>query len=287
MHKPIKSILIWPNATNPNINELTTQVLKTFQKCGCKCLMDAAFENRFENVEYGNNSALVDECDAVLTVGGDGTILRYAKYAVAHKKPLLGVNAGRLGYLAQLEANELDFLSRLVRGDYQMHNRMLLEMRMEGQPVCYALNDVVVSRGYAHPVDLEVWGNGQHVGSYRADGLIFSTPTGSTAYALSAGGPIVDPAIQAILLTPICPHSLYARSILLDPQIKLEVRSKYINHPEKSIIYVDGTTVAQLDESNYVTICKSKDELCCIDFPEKQFYKLISQKFQANYQAGR
>lgn len=287
MQKPIHAILIWPNVTNQNVDELTVRVIKILKECGCRCLLDAAFAGRFQDAEYGNTSNLIEECDAVLTVGGDGTILRYAKYAVAHEKPLLGVNAGRLGYLAQIETDELEFLARLPRGDYQMHNRMLLEMRMDDQPSLCALNDIVVSRGYAHPVDLEVWGNGQHVGSYRADGLIFATPTGSTAYALSAGGPIVDPAIQTILLTPICPHSLYARSLLLDPDIQLEVRSKFINHSEKSIVNVDGMTVAQLDESKSVFISKAKKGLCCIDFPEKQFYKLISQKFQANHQSGR
>lgn len=190
--KGTKTVLISPNLTKNNTGQLVKSIVSQLRFSGCTPVMQEAYDGQFENVRYAPFDTLIAACDLVLTVGGDGTILHGVKHAVEHDKPVLGVNTGRLGYLAQVEADEIRILSRLAADDYAIQQRMLLEIRVgeDGEPL-YALNDVVISKGdLARMVDLDISGDGQAIGSYRADGVILATPTGSTAYSLSAGGSI-------------------------------------------------------------------------------------------------
>ena len=212
--------MIMPNFDKKNAVACTKTVCSKLMEYGvepwmadsCKSKLDLSF------VVYGDFYQQLQNCDLLIAIGGDGTIIHSAKHAVVFDKPILGINAGRLGFLAGLEQDELDYLQQLAACNYQIEERMMLEVvhhSEKGEISYFALNDAVISKGaLARVIDLDIYCMNRYVSSYRADGIIFSTPTGSTAYALSAGGPIVEPAIDAIGMTPISPHSLFDRTIL-------------------------------------------------------------------------
>lgn len=281
--KTPKTVMVIPNLTKDHAGELLETIVDRLLLGGCQVLMeDDGNERRFSRVHYGETEEVLSDCDVIVTVGGDGTILHSAKHALAHDKPLLGVNAGRLGYLAQIEPNELDGLSRLMCGEFSVGERMLLEAQVDDGPPVYALNDVVMSRGLARLVDLHVSEDGAPMGNYRADGLILATPTGSTAYSMSAGGPIVDPALDGIILTPICPHSLYARSVIFRPEAHISVNSRRINNEDKIIICVDGIETATLDGHNTLRLRRADKRLKFISFADKKFGGVIHEKLRIN-----
>lgn len=277
-----ETVMLIPNFTKPNARALTGIIAKRLAAHGCILVMSRKYEGMVDGVLYGEFEEMMARCDVVVTVGGDGTILHSARHAVDHNKPLLGVNAGRLGYLAQMEPDELYYLDLLFSGEYVIQERMLLEASIDGGEPFIAFNDITVSGPSFRLVDLEVCEDGDPIGIYRADGLIAATPTGSTAYSMSAGGPIVDSAVDAILLTPICPHSLYARTVLFRPEAVLEIQSRCINHPANAAVSADGREIAQLDENNALQIRKSQQRLKLISFADKKFGRIIHEKLQIN-----
>ena len=170
----------------------------------------------------------LEACDALIAVGGDGTILTAARMALPHGKPVLGVNAGRLGFLAGLERHELHLLPRLASGGYTLDRRMLLEVQvLQGETLVYegfCVNDAVISRfGTPRLAEISVDCGGGHALGFMGDGVIFATPTGSTAYNFSAGGPVVEPTFESVLLTPICNHLLFTRSVVFSAQTAFSV----------------------------------------------------------------
>lgn len=167
-----KTVLIMPNLSKYNTVWLMKAIIGQLRAAGCVPVMDERFRGQFGEVGYGAFDRQIADCDVVVTVGGDGTILHAAKHAVEYQKPILGINTGRLGYLAQVEPNELEYLARLSSGDYTIQDRMLLEVEIDGVPgVRHALNDVVISKGeLSRLVDLDIESGGRPVGSYRADG---------------------------------------------------------------------------------------------------------------------
>lgn len=223
-------------------------------------------------------------CDIVISIGGDGTLIHTAKKARCYHKPVLGINVGRLGFMASLETNELSQLNRLFTGEYTVQSRMMLRLShiRNGEKVVYdALNDVVLSKGsLSRIVGLTVKCEGKTVCSYRADGLIFSSPTGSTAYALSAGGPLVESSIECIIMTPICPHSLFARTIVCSSDKKLSVDVDFESHSE---IYatIDGEQGFQLKPGDHFLVQKSPFTVPLIDLGIP-FFDVIQKKFVAN-----
>ena len=277
-----KTVVIIPNFTKENTAELLETIIDRFILGGCQVLMEEDEMPHFSRVSYGKAEDIFPDCQVIVTVGGDGTILHSAKHALNYDKPLLGINAGRLGYLAQIERNELDGLSRLISGEFSIGERMLLEARVDDRPPIFALNEIVISRELTKMVDLYVAEDGVPMGNYRADGLILATPTGSTAYSMSAGGPIVEPGLDGILLTPICPHSLYARSVIFRPEACISVRSRKINNEDKIIISVDGEEGDTLDETNTLRVRRAEKRLKFISFADKKFGSIIHAKLRIN-----
>ena len=279
----MKQVLILPNPTRPNTMPLAQRVAAQLGASGCQPLFEEGLRGQFTGAVFLPLEQALEACHLLLTVGGDGTILHNVKYAVRYEKPILGVNSGRVGYLAQVEPHEIGCLSRLATGEYIIQRRMLLEIQVEGDGErSLALNDAVISKGgLARLVDLEILGDGQPVGSYRADGLIFATPTGSTAYSLSAGGPLEDPGIDTILMTPICPHSLHARSVLLSPQVKLEVCGRYADNLDRLVVSVDGERVHTLECGRKVRIQRAEQAAQFIQFPEKTFNGILNVKLKS------
>jgi len=230
---------------------------------------------------YEDFYKMIEACDTIIAVGGDGTIIHSAKHAAVANKPILGINVGRLGFVAGLEMNELDYLKDLVDGNYTVENRMMLSISFvqNGKSKSYyALNDAVIARGsLSRIVDFKVSFNENNVCDYRADGLIIATPTGSTAYSLSAGGPVIDPSMQCIILTPICPHSLFTRSVVFGPESRLSVLSKS-NYDSEIFLTVDGETSIQIQNGESITFCSSKLVAKLIKLKHKNFYEVVNEK---------
>ena len=220
--------------------------------------------------------------DIIITIGGDGTIIRYAKRAALDNKPVLGINAGRMGYLANIEQNELGLLRKLKQNEYFVEKRMMLSVTVfeNGRRLgeYNALNDAVITGGFiSRIIDISVGVGGDNI-NYRADGLILSTPTGSTAYSMSAGGPIIDPLTQSMCITPICSHSLSAKPILLSANtvIKLKAHSK---KRTEIFLTVDGRKVANIKPYTDIYITKSDKSAKLVRLNERSFYKTLSYKF--------
>ncbi len=220
--------------------------------------------------------------DIIITVGGDGTIIRYAKRAALDGKAILGINAGRMGYLANIEQNEYKLLSKLKTQEYSIEKRMMLDVKVceNGNTVgeFTALNEVVITSGFmARIIDVAAFVEGDSIG-YRADGLIVSTPTGSTAYSMSAGGPIIDPVTENMCITPICSHSLSAKPILLSAErtVKIKAHSK-----KRADIYlsVDGRKSANVKPYTEIFITKSEKTAQLVRLNNRSFYKTLSAKF--------
>ncbi len=202
-------------------------------------------------------------CDAAVTAGGDGTIIHAAKYAAVNNVPLIGVNVGRLGFAADLEPDDIGRLKKLVNKEYTTEKRILLdvEVNKDGETKHYlAVNDAVIARGqFSKIIDINLYLDDEWIAKYRADGLLFATPTGSTAYSLSAGGPIVAPQTDCIIATPVCPHSLHSRSVLFDGSASLAVTVQ-IPADCCCLLTVDGEKNVDILSEDTVKIKKS--ELC-------------------------
>ena len=221
--------------------------------------------------------------DVIITIGGDGTIIRYAKRAALDNKPVLGINAGRMGYLANIEQNELSLVSKLKTREYFVEKRMMLSVSVieNGKLIneYTALNDAVITSGFiSRIVDISVGVLGDYI-NYRADGLIISTPTGSTAYSMSAGGPIIDPLTQNICITPICSHSLSAKPILMGSNNILKVKA-FSKKRTDIYLTIDGRKVAAVKPYTEIQIKKSPSVAQLIRLNDRSFYKTLSYKFK-------
>ncbi len=238
---------------------------------------------RNHGVVFREQAEGIENCDVVLSVGGDGTILRAAQSASVFGKPILGVNMGKVGFLAEVEPSEVDLLEHLVHGDYAVDERMMLSHSVErdGRTVCSgsALNDVVISHGaVSRTVDIKVDSNVGFISEYVADGIVFSTPTGSTGYSISAGGPAVDPKMQAIVLTPICAHSLHSRPILFGADTRLSAKVSVTNN--EPYMTADGCENFRLSDGDTVRIEKSEHTTKIIRLKDMSFYEILNRKLR-------
>lgn len=274
-------VAVIPNLDKRGSSDVVGRLGKILKKEGIQAyLPDNIFGTDFRHAE---EEKLYGIADIIITIGGDGTIIRYAKRAALDGKPVLGINAGRMGYLANIEQNELSLISKLKTGEFITEKRMMLEVTVHENGKLLnkytALNDAVITSGFiSRIVDISASVGADSV-SYRADGLIVSTPTGSTAYSMSAGGPIIDPLMQGFCITPICSHSLSAKPILLgaDNVITLKAYSK-----KRTDIYltVDGRKVAPVKPFTEIKIKKSESFVKLVRLNDRSFYKTLSYKFK-------
>lgn len=218
----------------------------------------------------------------VITLGGDGTLLNIADIAAKNDVTILGVNLGTLGYLAQLDKSEIEKIPELLKRDYLVQDRMMLTVSVfRNSKKVYeysALNDVVVTRSAVlKPVYVDLYGDTGLITTYFCDGLIFSTPTGSTAYSLSVGGPIMDPSMKAILVSAISPHALSSHSLVFDPEKELECKvrtTKNIN----SLISVDGRHVFYIQSDDKIVVKKNDKNLKLVKLTNSDFYTVLKRK---------
>ena len=219
-------------------------------------------------------------------LGGDGTLLHTALDLVEDNIPILGVNLGTLGFLTALEKEEVyEGLDKLMANQYQIEHRMMLKgvvvKHGEKTSEALALNDIIVTRsGFSRLVETRVYINDVLAGDYAGDGVIVSTPTGSTGYNLSAGGPVVLPETELMAITPICPHSLTARSIVVSPgdKIRIEIGRRRKSQPEEALVTYDGQTVVELESGDSIEIHRARQRVHLIKVTDRTFYEILREK---------
>ena len=224
---------------------------------------------------------LLSDVDAAIVLGGDGTMLRAARDLGGSPTPLVGINLGTLGFLTEIEvSNVYQALDRLLTDDYFVEKRMMIEGGVNGDTY-HALNDIVISRaGFSRIIGLNIYVNDELLETYEADGVIVATPTGSTGYNLSAGGPIISPKSKAIVVTPISPHSLMAKSVVFDStdEVRIEIVKKRKTQDTEAIVSFDGSDNAGLSAGDSVTAKMSSREITLIKMYDVNFYKILRDK---------
>lgn len=274
-------VAVIPNLEKRGSFEVVEKIGKILKSLNIKAyLPDSICATDFELVPEEDIYKLAD---IIITIGGDGTIIRYAKRAAMDNKSVLGINAGRMGYLANIEQNELSLISKLKSNEYFIEKRMMLSITVkENDEVVgeyLALNDAVITSGYiSRIIDVSVTVGKDSI-NYRADGLILSTPTGSTAYSMSAGGPIIDPLCECFCITPICSHSLSAKPILLGAENSVTLKG-YSKKRTEIFLTVDGRRVISLKPYSEVIIKRAEQTAQLIRLNDRSFYKTLSYKFK-------
>ena len=277
-------IYISPNLEKKTCLEYMHKACDILLSQGCQLYADESIKNELclKSATYGDPDEMVSMCDYILVVGGDGTILRHAKRFAKHNKAILGLNSGRLGFMATLEHDEIEQLKDFCEGRFTVSKRMMLKAVAQlenGQTKEFtALNDVVFSKATGCKIaDFVVEKNESVITALRADGLIFSTPTGATAYSLSAGGPLIEPQLDCIEFTQICPHSLFARSMIFSPDSEISVCYNAATNPHVTV-EVDGVAELKLTPGDKVRIMRSENEVKLIDITGSSFYDLVNMK---------
>ena len=274
--------------TRANTYDVTIALLSEISKLNCFAFLDSSLKDVFgerDSVTYSDTEEICKDVDMFISVGGDGTFINAAKKANLYNKPVICVNAGKLAYLACLEGDEIHLLGDIVSGKYVVEKRMMLHVSVEcGEgEVTYAtdcINDAVVSRsGSIRIMKLSVGCNGAPLIEYMADGAIVSTPTGSTAYSMSAGGPIIDPLCECFCITPICSHSLSAKPILLGAENSVTLKG-YSKKRTEIFLTVDGRRVISLKPYSEVIIKRAEQTAQLIRLNDRSFYKTLSYKFK-------
>ena len=219
----------------------------------------------------------------IITFGGDGTMLHVARQVFTLGVPMLGVNVGTKGFMADIEPEDLALVKRAAAGEYQASERMLLDVmlvRAAGDTFCdHALNDAVV-KSDVNCVDLTVSSDGKRIASFSGDGVICATPTGSTAYSMSAGGPIIEPEAQNIVVTPICAHSMSARSFVLSPERRISISSRHRDN-RRVFLSVDGSAAFELLPGDEVRVRRSSNTLMLAEMGRESFYNAALGKLAA------
>ncbi len=222
----------------------------------------------------GKITDIPEDADAMIALGGDGTMLHASICAVKLGIPIIGVNLGFLGYMTELDRSEIPMLSRLFSGDYEIQERMALTAELSNGETYMALNDAVIHSSGIHMVSIRLTCEGSDVGVYRGDGLVFATPTGSTAYSMSAGGPIIDPELKGICVTPICPQSLVARPMVFSPE--RELIAEILD--SECTITPDGTDSMLLKQGDKIKISRHKAPVRLISLKDNEFFGVLSDK---------
>ena len=273
---------ILPNLSKTNADVAVHALIQELEELGANYYIETSAavvlgisRNRMTEDEVFRN------CDILIAVGGDGTIIHVAKRAAVYGKPVLGINAGRVGYMACLEVSELSLIRRLFTGVYTVERRLMLEAvtSRDSNKRYFCLNEVEVSKSsLSNVLDLSIDNGDDTFMSFRADGVLLATPTGSTAYAMSAGGPVTDPTLDCMILVPICSMSMYARGFVLSPES--DIRILVADGEEtQAIVKFDGTNPIILDPGEVVTVRKACDMVTqLIKIKGDSFYSILKHK---------
>ena len=285
--KKPKSFGIWGNTDKPRFWELLNPILDWSIEKGLTSFITTRIQDQLpSNFKYDvqviESAEDFIKLDFLLALGGDGTMLSAARAVGNRNTPILGIHLGELGFLAEVTSNEMfDRLNMVESGNYGLQKRMVIKAEInngEGPITFFALNDFVIDRGKSHRmITLRLKSNERFVADYKADGLIIGTPTGSTAYSLSAGGPIIMPKLKAIVVVPISPHTLNLRPIVLPEDRILEI-SFPNDGVDKIAFAVDGQVNEYLDPQAKISIQKALFDIQMIDFKDSNYFDILQRK---------
>ena len=277
-------VLICPNADRDLDLEITKKVNDIFISHGVDTVVCPLFDTKKRYLrgafKYAEIESAVDGADLAVCLGGDGTILRTARAVAEKEVPIIGINMGSVGFMAELEPEDVDLIEKVITGEYSTDKRVMLDVEVlrDGMVVLsdFALNDIVI-KGESKAISLEIYGDHNPITSFSGDGAVISTPTGSTAYSMAAGGPIVEPDARNIIITPICAHVLAARSFVLAPdrEVRVMMSGKKAN---PSGLSVDGRDLFPLEKNDVITIRVSETETKFIRLTSTSFYKKVYKK---------
>jgi len=278
-----KRIGLFVNRKKDSRLEITKKLVTLIGKYGMKPLLPKSVATDLGLDEGYSESAMLDMASFLISVGGDGTLLNMARASFNYDIPVLGINLGTVGFLADVEINEIEkAVKRLADDDYELKNRMVLSATVfRNNSTVFesiALNDVVVNRdGLSRIIRLRVFVDNQFIDSFPGDGIIVSTPTGSTAYNLSAGGPIVQPDMEMMITTPICPHILYSRSFTTSADRKLRITIND-DYPDSAIITMDGQEGFRIEASDEILVTRAGKDIKFISFKDVNFFEVLRAK---------
>ena len=277
----MKRIVLLPNTEKDSDYRVTILAAEVLQKAGAIVYAHEKHKAlRFvSGIVFYSDAEFPKDAEGAIVFGGDGSILDAAHIAFQYDIPLLGVNLGRLGYLTEVEVSDIDSLTALITDDYDIRDVSALEVLLDGIPVSdrLAVNEVVVSRGdLFHIADIKLSAGNDWL-QYRADGLIIATPTGSTAYSLSAGGAVIDPSLDLLSVTPICPHSFFSRSIVFSGDTEIKVQNMN-TRGEDLTVAIDGREGVTLAPGRNLTVRKAKNGLKVITLSHRPFIELLKKK---------
>ncbi len=284
-NQKIKTIGLIINSYKEQIVEIGKQVIALLQQQQVNVLV-MADEAEALQIDAVDTTQFCSEAQMVLVIGGDGTMLRAARTVYGTEIPILGINQGYLGFLTEVEVEHLDCaLAQLLTGNYQVERRMMLNATVYRDGVCIAdvnaLNDMVVTKSaLSRIIRTELYMDEQLVERHYGDGLIFSTPTGSTGYSLSAGGPIVYPSVDVCIMTPICSHSLISRPMIFAPEHTLTVRMESNNAP--AMLTVDGQNGVELEQGDLIYIKKAEHDTCLLVLEQRNFFAVLQGKLRGS-----
>lgn len=277
---------IYGNISKQQVPEIVANLCKHLKKDKIKYVIDKKLASiitsksgfKFSPKEKSNTRTLVSKCDYIISAGGDGTFLSAAKLVGNRGVPIIGVNFGKLGFLAETKAGEIiDFIKDINKGRFVIEERTVLQAVVKGlKRTIYGINEIVINQsGIVKTISIKVSYNKRHVNSYHADGIIAATPTGSTAYSLSAGGPIVYPATSVIILSPMSPHTLTARSVVLpdDGVIEVNVLSRIPFN-----VIADGNSYIRRSRSSVIEIKKAPYTIKLVKSLKSNYFRVLNEK---------
>lgn len=264
--------------------EIAKEILKLFKNTDNKFYFQSIYEKLSigENCFFADESEMLSVCDMAVAIGGDGTTVRVAKKAAMFSKPTLGINGGTLGFLSGIEKNEIELLKEVANGNYQLENRIMLKAKIIDEignvKIFHCLNDAVISRGdFSRLINFNIVTNGRELMNVRADGVIISTPTGSTAYSLAAGGPVLSPDLNCFVVTSICPHSLVDRSTVVNSKNELYVSiTSDLNN--SAVLTCDGEEPIEITPDTKVVISLSEYTARLVKIKPDNFYEILKKK---------
>lgn len=278
----MKNIAIFPNLDKDPQLKYTKETAEEILKYEKTVLLDESLKNfEIAGVKYLPSKEVFKNADLIVALGGDGTILNAAKDALEYSVPVMGINIGHLGFLTQAEKDDKSVFEDVFSGNYTVTESMMLKIsvckEVEVKESYLAFNDAVIRGADSKMVTLNISVDGTVMSEYTADGVVFSTPTGSTAYSMSAGGPVIHPSLKCMLVTPVCPHSLTVRSIALPTKSVIKTKTLPPYRCD-AVLTVDGKKVRILEKDEYVLVEKSEKSTCLLKLSERTFFDSIREK---------
>jgi NAD+ kinase len=280
----IKTIGIIAKKGRPEARELTKKICSWCVEQGLSVYIEKDLNIVTSQAQPADPLSLIVSVEAVIVLGGDGTLLSVARIPASEKVLIIPVNLGGLGFLTEIRAEEIfTLLEQILAGRFTIDSRMLLEVVLFRNGVPHEthriLNDVVINKGaMARIIDLETTVNGRYLNTFKSDGLIICTPTGSTAYSLSAGGPIIYPSLRCLSITPICPHTLTNRPIILPDDSVVQVKLK--SEQEDVFLTMDGQIGIRLQKEDYIEVKKSNSSMSLVKSPFCDYFEVLKEKLR-------